>query len=66
METGQRGFLLTGKEESLEPYVAGQQALVLDLNRLRNVSSQFNISQAEIREVEKQVGIGLSRQLHQR
>ena len=25
METGQRGFMLTGKDDLLEPFVAGQQ-----------------------------------------
>ena len=34
METGQRGFLLSGKEESLEPYINGKKDLVKYLNQL--------------------------------
>lgn len=37
METGQRGFLLSGKDESLEPYVAGEKALVKYLGQLRSL-----------------------------
>ncbi len=35
METGQRGFLLTGKDESLEPYRNGQILLKKNLENLR-------------------------------
>jgi len=34
METGQRGFLLTGLEESLDPYKRGQVDFVKDMGRL--------------------------------
>ena len=34
METGQRGFLLTGLEESLEPYRAGRDSFERNLTRL--------------------------------
>lgn len=40
-ETGQRGFLLTGKEESLEPYVSGKQqteAAAAEITRLLDAS----------------------------
>ncbi|MCP4294409.1 MAG: chemotaxis protein [Proteobacteria bacterium] len=37
METGQRGFLLTGLEESLDPYKGGSQDLIRDLNQLRTM-----------------------------
>ncbi len=34
METGQRGFLLTGEEASLAPYIDGQIALTSDIGKL--------------------------------
>ena len=34
METGQRGFLLTGKELSLEPYIKGEKDLIEQLKKL--------------------------------
>jgi len=36
METGQRGFLLTGKDEALEPYESGCQSLESNLDLLTN------------------------------
>ena len=36
-ETGQRGFLLTGREEFLEPYNAGQSLLEANINELHNI-----------------------------
>jgi len=38
-ETGQRGFIITGKEEFLEPYETGQQALAENLQGLRELNS---------------------------
>ena len=38
METGQRGFLLTGKEESLSPYTKGQKAFEGKIEKLNNFS----------------------------
>jgi CheY-like chemotaxis protein/CHASE3 domain sensor protein len=35
METGMRGFLLTGKEPSLEPYVIGKPRLSVEMEALR-------------------------------
>ena len=35
METGQRGFLLTGEDASLDPYTNGQIALTADVEKLR-------------------------------
>jgi len=35
METGQRGYLLTGKEGSLEPYTNGKKDLVKYLNQMK-------------------------------
>ena len=39
METGQRGFLATGKESFLEPYHAGEKQLKIDFSDLRNILS---------------------------
>ena len=39
METGQRGFLLTGEESFLEPYRAGEKQLKIDFSKLRNILS---------------------------
>lgn len=35
METGQRGFLLTGEDASLDPYTQGQIALTADIQKLK-------------------------------
>src|SRR6186997_1699270 len=37
-ETGQRGFLLTGNEEYLEPYLQGSAAVEKDLEHLRTLA----------------------------
>ena len=42
METGQRGFLLSGKEGSLEPYINGNKSLKAHLNQLRAIASGAN------------------------
>lgn len=39
-ETGQRGFLLTGKEESLEPFVAGREAFADAASQLAALFAQ--------------------------
>jgi methyl-accepting chemotaxis protein len=39
-ETGQRGFLLTGLEESLDPYNKGKDSLKGNLNNLRDLIAQ--------------------------
>jgi CHASE3 domain sensor protein len=36
-ETGQRGFLLTGRENYLEPYLAAKQALAAELGSVRTL-----------------------------
>jgi len=35
METGERGFLITGSEEFLEPYLVAQESLAIHLEQLR-------------------------------
>jgi methyl-accepting chemotaxis protein len=39
-ETGQRGFLVTGKDEFLEPYNAGQTALETHLTKLQQLMAE--------------------------
>ncbi|MBN2866702.1 MAG: CHASE3 domain-containing protein [Thiotrichales bacterium] len=41
METGQRGFLLSGQEASLEPYIQGQKELSKALDNLSNSSETY-------------------------
>ena len=55
METGQRGFLLTGKEESLEPWVAGQRSLDNHLKQLNQVISGTRVSSSDIQNLKTRV-----------
>ena len=44
METGIRGFLITGKDEFLEPYINGKKSIAENLeNRLINIPSSVGI-----------------------
>ncbi|MBU3916222.1 CHASE3 domain-containing protein [bacterium] len=55
METGQRGFLLTGQEASLDPYKGGHKDLDKDLGRLKNMVARGNgsgVTSDEINRVE--------------
>jgi diguanylate cyclase (GGDEF)-like protein/PAS domain S-box-containing protein len=60
METGQRGFLLTGKEISLEPYVSGERSLKANSNRLRVLAVAEGESVKEIQAVEYLVDTWIS------
>ncbi|MFC1750105.1 CHASE3 domain-containing protein, partial [Pseudomonadota bacterium] len=55
METGQRGFLLTGEETSLTPYIEGGKSLKAHLNDLRRTARGTAVSRADIQKVEDQV-----------
>jgi signal transduction histidine kinase/CheY-like chemotaxis protein len=44
METGQRGFLLTGMEESLEPFSKGQKVFEQDIKKLEALSEKSKSS----------------------
>ena len=55
METGQRGFLLTGKEESLEPYIMGSDDFARHLSELRSIAPQTNVPFSDIDRLEKLV-----------
>jgi len=55
METGQRGFLLTGKDASLEPYINGNNSLKKHLNELRTLALDYGINASGIQAVEERV-----------
>lgn len=55
METGQRGFLLTGKNESLEPYISGNKALQKHLNQLRSIAAASGVPNSDINLVKTRV-----------
>lgn len=55
METGQRGFLLTGKDISLEPYEFGSKSLTSNLRLLSNVTVGTEVTSEDITEVQLRV-----------
>jgi len=55
METGQRGFLLSGKEDSLEPYINGKKDLVKNLNIMKSVIMGTSVNIRDIQAVENAV-----------
>lgn len=56
METGQRGFLLTGQEPSLEPYVNGYKSLTTNLTVLSALADQTQgMSASEITQFKNQI-----------
>jgi len=57
METGQRGFLLSGKESSLKPYVEGEKEFQYQLNYLYNAAIKSENLQSEIHAVEDAVKV---------
>lgn len=54
METGQRGFLLTGQEASLDPFKNGHVALDKNLDQLRNMNANIRsgVTREEINKIE--------------
>ena len=48
METGQRGYLLSGKDESLAPYIDGNRSLKNNIKRLRSLVNSTSISRSDI------------------
>jgi methyl-accepting chemotaxis protein len=51
METGVRGFLLTGQEAFLDPYLAGKESYQSALNNLRSLSADDSAQSARWNEV---------------
>ena len=60
METGQRGFLLTGKEESLEPYNGGQISFQQNIEKLGSVMKGTTVTREETLELQSRVNNWLS------
>jgi signal transduction histidine kinase/ActR/RegA family two-component response regulator len=52
-ETGQRGYLLTGQEEFLEPYEAGQKEAQKKLEQLQIIIDTAHDRQATVEDVER-------------
>ena len=59
METGQRGFLLTGNESSLAPYIQGEKDLIQYLADLSKTLSESSIEPNAIKSMSEQ-SIGLN------
>ena len=55
METGQRGFLLSGKDASLEPYINGSKSLTKHLGQLRSIAAASGVSNSDIQLVKTRV-----------
>ena len=55
METGQRGFLLSGKEESLEPYINGKKDLVKSLDMMQSIISNTKVTYSDINDIKYSV-----------
>ena len=55
METGQRGFLLSGQDASLEPFINGNKSLKANLGRLRQVAKGTAVTSADIQRIEDRV-----------
>ena len=56
METGQRGFLLTGKDASLEPYINGKTSFRFHMDELRDLvdgSKRTKVTDREINDVQR-------------
>lgn len=51
-EVGQKGYLLTGKKEYLEPFVAGSTAVARNLSGLRELTLQDQLEQPQLRRLE--------------
>ena len=55
METGQRGFLLSGKETSLEPYINGKKDLIKNLNMIKQIIKGTSVTRSDVQSVEDAV-----------
>lgn len=53
METGQRGFLLTGKQASLLPYTSGIESFNKHLAELQTLSEYTSVKAEDIRQLER-------------
>ncbi|WP_370977954.1 CHASE3 domain-containing protein [Agaribacterium sp. ZY112] len=53
METGERGFLITGKEHFLEPFIASRQKWALEIEALKSLVAKRSEQLARINEIER-------------
>lgn len=56
METGQRGYLLSGQDASLEPFNQGKQSLSQHLEQIRNLLKDGSIKRGDIDALENKIG----------
>ncbi len=54
METGYRGYLLTGKEETLQPYYAGQRRVGDLLDEVESIVGEHSPQRLRVRQVREQ------------
>ncbi|MFT4579745.1 MAG: signal transduction histidine kinase/CheY-like chemotaxis protein [Nitrospinales bacterium] len=57
METGERGFLISGKEEFLEPYETGKRQLVDEVKKTKNLVSENPEQIKKLNEIEKLIDL---------
>ena len=55
METGQRGFLLSGEEASLDPYINGKKNLLKYLKEMENIIISTSASKSDLNDVKTAV-----------
>jgi signal transduction histidine kinase len=60
-ESGQRGYLLTGQREYLDPYYRAMRSWRTELDRLRNLTAEYPRRQADIAELEQLTAAAVSR-----
>tara|TARA_R110001606_G_scaffold389355_1_gene555415 strand:- start:178 stop:2217 length:2040 start_codon:yes stop_codon:yes gene_type:complete len=56
METGQRGYLLSGKDESLEPFIQGQANFKIHVEQLSENLSGSSVDKADLNALQSRVG----------
>lgn len=56
METGQRGYLLSGIDASLQPFNDGQKSLAIHLDQLSSVIGNSSVTSANIQSLQVRIG----------
>lgn len=51
METGQRGFSLTGNEESLEPFYSGKESFQIQYDKVKELTSDNPVQQERLEKI---------------
>jgi len=60
METGQRGYLLSGKEESLEPFNQGQISFSAHLEELSRIVANSAVNMSDLEDLENRISDWIS------